>query len=160
MTRWVVPFGIALVASCVPFAFTLVVASSGAGAESVAQEVGNQACAACHKAIYDSYSQTAMARTSGPALANLIEGADHHAASDVTYRVYREGATAFLSYERRGRPELHGRQALKYYVGSNTRGRTFLFDIDGFLYQSPINYYRRNVSGACRRGMPNSARWS
>jgi Flp pilus assembly protein TadD len=30
---------------------------------------------------------------------------------------------------------------LKYYVGSNTRGRTFLFEIEGFLYQSPINYY-------------------
>jgi predicted CXXCH cytochrome family protein len=32
---------------------------------------------------------------------------------------------------------------LKYFVGSNTRGRTFLFSIDRFLYQSPINYYAR-----------------
>ena len=30
---------------------------------------------------------------------------------------------------------------LTHYVGSNTRGRTFLFQIDGFLYQSPVNYY-------------------
>ena len=27
------------------------------------------------------------------------------------------------------------------HVGSNTRGRAFLFEIDGFLYQTPINYY-------------------
>jgi hypothetical protein len=26
-------------------------------------------------------------------------------------------------------------------VGSNTRGRTFLFEIDGFLYQAHLNYY-------------------
>ena len=44
-------------------------------------------------------------------------------------------------YNRPGPTPLHGTQPLKYYVGSNTRGRTFLFDIEGFLYQSPINYF-------------------
>jgi Tfp pilus assembly protein PilF len=71
----------------------------------------------------------------------VIDGACHHGPSDVSYRVYREGETAFLGYERTGSSDLRGRQQLKYYVGSNTRGRTFLFDIDGFLYQSPINYF-------------------
>jgi len=104
-------------------------------------EVGNQACVSCHQAISDSYARTAMARTSGPAPANVIEGTFRHATSGVSYRIYREGAEAFLSYEREDPSVLHGRQRLKYYVGSNTRGRTFLFDVDGFLYQSPINYY-------------------
>ena len=36
---------------------------------------------------------------------------------------------------------MDGSQTLKYYLGSKTRGRTFLFEIDGFLYQAPINYY-------------------
>jgi hypothetical protein len=103
--------------------------------------VGNEACAPCHRAIYETYSQTAMARTSGPALPNLIEGSFHHAPSGVSYRVYRQGDRALLSYDRAQRPELHGTQELEYFVGSNTRGRTFLFEIDGFLYQSPINYY-------------------
>jgi hypothetical protein len=103
--------------------------------------VGNDACRRCHQAIYDSYSRTAMARTSGPAFPPL-EGSFHHAASGVSYRVYREGQTALLAYERAGGgAPLRGTQQLKYYVGSNTRGRTFLFDIDGFLYQAPINYY-------------------
>jgi hypothetical protein len=96
--------------------------------------VGNEACAPCHRAIYDAYSQTAMARTSGPALPNLIEGSFRHAPSGVSYRVYRQGDRALLSYDRP--PELHGTQELKYFVGSNTRGRTFLFEIDGFLYHA------------------------
>jgi Flp pilus assembly protein TadD len=102
--------------------------------------VGNRACRPCHQAIYESYSRTAMARTSGPAFPPL-EGSFEHLQSGVSYRVYREGQTAMLSYERAGSSPLHGTQALRYYVGSNTRGRTFLFDIDGFLYQAPINYY-------------------
>ena len=106
-----------------------------------AMGVGNDACAPCHKAIYDAYAATAMARTSGPAAAHIVEGTFQHQESGVSFRVYRDGTRALLSYDRSQGPELHGTQELKYFVGSNTRGRTFLFDIDGFLYQSPINYY-------------------
>jgi hypothetical protein len=102
--------------------------------------VGNDACRPCHQAIYDSYSRTVMARTSGPAFPPL-EGSFRHPSSGVSYRVYRDGEKALLSYERAVAAPLLGSLELKYYVGSNTRGRTFLFDIDGFLYQSPINYY-------------------
>jgi hypothetical protein len=105
-----------------------------------AREVGNQACRPCHQAIVDSYARTAMARTSGAASVGL-EGAFQHAASGVSYRVLRDGQSPRLTYERADRAALQGAHALKYYLGSNTRGRTFLFDIDGFLYQSPINYY-------------------
>ena len=103
--------------------------------------VGNEACAACHRAIYDSYAATAMARTSGPAGPNVIEGSFEHGSSGVSYQVRRQGRDAFLSYDRPGPRRLHGTQQLKYYIGSDTRGRTFLFTIDRFLYQSPINYY-------------------
>jgi Flp pilus assembly protein TadD len=102
--------------------------------------LGNQACRPCHQAIYDSYSRTSMARTSGPA-ALPQDGSFRHVQSGVSYRVFREGQTVVLTYDRAGSMALHGSQVLKYYVGSNTRGRTFLFDIDGFLYQAPINYY-------------------
>ena len=104
-------------------------------------EVGNEACRPCHAAVYESYSRTAMARTSGAALTGLVEGSFDHAASGISYQVQRQGSTAVLSYDRAGTPGLHGSQPLKYYVGSMTRGRTFLFEIDGFLYQAPINYY-------------------
>jgi Flp pilus assembly protein TadD len=105
------------------------------------QYVGNGACGSCHKAISDSYAQTAMARTSGPAAPNLIEGSFQHSPSGVSFRLFRQGRTARLAYDRSAGPPLHGAETLKYFVGSNTRGRTFLFEIDGFLYQSPVNYF-------------------
>ena len=84
-----------------------------------------------------------MARTSGPARSGLIEGAFTHARSGIRYRVFAEGDRAMLSFERLGNGAVTGRVPLKYFIGSNTRGRTFLFEIDRFLYQSPINYYAR-----------------
>ena len=117
-------------------------------------EVGNQACRPCHEAIYESYSRTAMARTSGAALPALIEGSFEHAPSGVSYRVLRRGQTGVLAYSRAGPPELQGSQPLKYYLGSNTRGRTFLFEIDGFLYQAPINYYTAKNGWEMSPGYP------
>ncbi len=103
--------------------------------------VGNEACGACHEEIYAQYSHTAMARTSGPACRNLIEGSVRHESSGVEYRISVEGAKVYLSYERPGDPGMRGRHELQYYVGSNTRGSTFLFEIEGLLYKSPINYF-------------------
>ncbi len=84
-----------------------------------------------------------MARTSGPARPGLIEGAFTHGRSGIRYRVFAEGEQGMLSFERPGDRAVAGRVPLRYFVGSNTRGRTFLFSIDRFLYQSPINYYGR-----------------
>ncbi len=125
--------------------FLLLAGAAGEGSDEgrrqLRTEVGNEACRPCHEAIHDSYSRTAMARTSGPALSELIEGSFEHVPSRVSYQILRRGETGVLSYYRAGSPSLHGSQSLKYYVGSKTRGRTFLFEIDGFLYQAPINYY-------------------
>ena len=113
----------------------------GARTAAAPSYVGNAACRSCHEEIYDAYSHTAMARTSGPARPNLIEGGFRHEPSGVEYRVLAEGEKAYLAYERRGDPGLRGRQELAYHVGSNTRGRTYLFEIGGLLYKSPINFY-------------------
>jgi hypothetical protein len=118
----------------------VVSAAVGTTPNAPAHPIGNDACRRCHPAIADSYARTAMARTSGPAFPPL-EGSFLHKPSGVAYRVFQSDRKAWLAYDRVGERPLHGTQELKSYVGSNTRGRTFLFDIDGFLYQSPINYY-------------------
>src|SRR5450432_1607958 len=92
---------------------------SVARATTAPRYVGNEACASCHRGIYDSYSRTPMARTSGPAWPNLIEGTFRHAPSGVEYRVFAEGDKAYLAYGRPGDPGLRGREELLYYVGSN-----------------------------------------
>ena len=107
--------------------------------EADAGQVGSRACQSCHAALYEAYSQTAMARTSGPALPHLIEGSFTHALSGVRYTISRLADRAILSYHRD--PDLQGSRRLKYFIGSNTRGRAFVFEIDGFLYNTPINYY-------------------
>ena len=103
--------------------------------------VGNRACATCHSSIYESYSRHPMALTSGVVSQTGIEGSFRHAPSSIIYRIYQKGTKTFFSYERPGDPTTNGKQELDYFVGSGTRGRSYLFSVDGFLYQAPISYY-------------------
>ncbi len=103
--------------------------------------VGNEACAKCHASIYESYQRTAMAQASGPASENLIAGDFFHKKSGVNYRIYAEGGKVWLSFERPGDPLVRGKRELLYYIGQGRRGRTYLFSVDGFLFESPVNWY-------------------
>jgi predicted CXXCH cytochrome family protein len=105
--------------------------------------VGNEACARCHAAIYASYQRTAMALASGRAVDALTPAPAQftHKASGVHYRIYGEAGRAWLSFDRPGDPEVRGKRELLYFIGSGRRGRTFLFETDGFLFESPVNWY-------------------
>src|ERR1700722_1598809 len=102
---------------------------------------GSEACAKCHSAIAASYSQTAMARASGQAIDQLTPADFTHAASGVHYRVYPENNAAMLSFDRPDDPAMHGTRRLQYFIGSGHRGRTYLFSLDDFFFESPINWY-------------------
>src|SRR5690349_16811192 len=86
------------------------------------QYVGNRACAACHLSIYQSYSQTPMALTSGLTGNNLVAGAFEHSPSAMRYRIYQKDGKAFLNYQRMDESEIRGTQELPFYVGSGRRG--------------------------------------
>ncbi|NYF78311.1 tetratricopeptide repeat protein [Granulicella arctica] len=106
------------------------------------------ACAGCHKEIYDRYEQTPMARGSGPALDGLgsfVPGGFRHAPSSVDYRVFLRDSDVWLTYNRDTQPSLHGELKLVYFIGSNQRGRTFLYQQDHRWFQAPINYYSRKA---------------
>jgi len=103
--------------------------------------VGNKACAKCHPAIYASYAKTAMAQSSGPAGENLIAGEFTHKPSGVRYSVYRDAGKIWLSFERPGDPPVLDKREFLYYIGQGRRGRTYLFSVDGFLFESPVNWY-------------------
>ena len=103
--------------------------------------VGNEACAKCHASIFESYERTAMAHASGPATENPIAGDFLHKKSGVHYRIYSEDGKLWLSFERPGDPSLRGKRELLYYIGQGRRGRTYLFSVDGFLFESPVNWY-------------------
>ena len=113
--------------------------------------VGSQACAGCHAAIFQRYSQTPMATSSGlagrSADAEKFDRASFsgsHAPYD--YSVRREGGGYFLDVRKRDGSEPPFRRQLKYFVGSGLAARSYLIDVDGFLYEAPATYYR--ASGA------------
>jgi tetratricopeptide (TPR) repeat protein len=108
-------------------------------------------CANCHKAIYEKYEQTAMARGSGIATAGLIPGGFHHKASDIDYSVFLRDGAAWMNYSRDAKSSqgaLAGERQLLYYIGSGHRGRTYLFEQNGQWFELPINHYTRKDSWA------------
>jgi Flp pilus assembly protein TadD len=131
-----------VLATCLPiFAQQSSTTHDTPGASSSKEYVGNEPCASCHAEIYKSYANTAMAHASGPAIKELIPGDFTHALSGVHYRVYADAKGAWLSFERPGDPAVNGKRQLLYFIGSGHRGRTYLFSVDGFAFESPINWY-------------------
>jgi len=83
-----------------------------------------------------------MAHASGPASENPIVGSFAHKQSGVAYRVYQDGGKLWLEFSRSGVPNLEGKRELLYYIGSaRLKGRTYLYKANGFLFESPINWY-------------------
>jgi hypothetical protein len=104
------------------------------------------ACAGCHREIYDSYQKTPMAQASGAATDGLLPGEFTHAASGVHYRLFLRDGRAWLSYDRPNAPSeraLKGEQELIYFIGSGQRGRTYLFQKQGYWFESPVNWYSK-----------------
>jgi tetratricopeptide (TPR) repeat protein len=114
---------------------------SSAQTKSAIVEPGNEACASCHAEIYTSYLKTVMARASGAAADGLITGELRHKPSGVVYRVYREDDRTWMSYEREKEKDFRGQRELLYFLGSGVKGRSYLFSVQGFLFETPINWY-------------------
>ena len=111
-----------------------------------AQTNPNAACASCHRAIYDRYQRTPMANGSGRAIDGLTSADFTHAASGIHYRIYEDAGRVYMSYDRdRAAPGgvLSGRQQLLYFLGSDKRGRTYLFEQQGYWFEIPINWYTK-----------------
>jgi Flp pilus assembly protein TadD len=87
-----------------------------------------------------------MARASGAAMDGLMEGSFTHQASGVHYRIFKRDGAGWLSYARPAEATggyLNGEVKLAYFIGSNTRGRTYLFERDGYWFETPLNWYAK-----------------
>src|SRR5438105_1176370 len=93
--------------------------------------VGSQACRPCHAAIADKYAQTPMARSSGRAEPMAPVG---FVAAGHRYRI--EGKR--LSFE-------GGTSSIDYFIGSNSAGRTWLRETDGYLFELPVTWYAQKM---------------
>ena len=103
-------------------------------------EAGSEVCSGCHDQIYKSYSKTVMANASGLAANGVITGEFEDKISGVRYRVYKQGEQVWMSYERASE-KFSGQRELLYFIGSGRKGRSYLFSVQGFLFETPINWY-------------------
>lgn len=118
-------------------------ASCAAGAEFA----GSQACAPCHEAIYRSFMATAMARGSGRVgtgeTKERFDRAEFRDSQGIfAYRIGQEAGRYFFDFEQqRTRQPITGRRRLEYFVGSGSHARSYLLNVNGFLYEAPVSYY-------------------
>lgn len=128
-----------------------------------AKYVGNEACAECHAAEFQSYKLTAHSQALSP-LDPSAEPADaefKHATSQRDYRIYRDGD------EFRQRELLADEQgviaeqdyAMDWLIGSGRHSRSYLVEIDGFLVESPVTWYSSRKSWDVSPGYDNPHHW-
>jgi len=106
--------------------------------------VGSKVCSSCHSEIAKSYALTAMAQASGRATElHLPNGEVSAAKANVTYSVTTKDGDLQLAY-RKKMPDgvtVEGAKSLRYYIGSGSHGRGFIFEEGGQPFQAPIAYY-------------------
>ena len=110
-----------------------------------ADGVGSAVCAECHRAIYDTYRQTPMARSSGragdpPSPEKFARAAFDHAPTGFQYRVSRKDGAYLLEFAKSD-GTLRGAKPLPYFIGSGATARSYLLADDGYLFEAPVAYY-------------------
>jgi predicted CXXCH cytochrome family protein len=112
--------------------------------------VGDAACAECHPHPAESYHQHPMGRSLAPVAhvaANQRYDAGVHNPFETEgfrYQVVREGDKVFHQQtvtDAQGRVVADQRVEMDFVIGSGTRAHSYLFQRDGFLFQSPITWY-------------------
>ena len=111
--------------------------------------VGDAKCAGCHADLAASYAHHPMGRSLAPVgEASPIEQytPEHHnpfTASGLWYAVRRDGDRV-THREWAGpaaRPTAEVTEPVHYAVGSGSKGRSYLVERDGYLFQSPITWF-------------------
>jgi predicted CXXCH cytochrome family protein len=127
------------------FPLILLAMSCASGADLV----GNRVCASCHATIFRAYMRTPMAQSSGKAGAgDMKETFDRPEFRDdrnaFSYKVSPDYRFEFT--QQRASQPITGRRDLAYFIGSGAAARTFLIDDGGFLFESPVTFYRSSAS--------------
>lgn len=113
--------------------------------------VGDAVCASCHPDQAESYGLHPMGRSLEP-VSRLVEQA--HGVKETLGTFERDGFRFTIARQagkmvhRESRLSPGGQTVtelavpIDYAIGSGTRGRTFLIDRDGYLFQSPVSWFQ------------------
>src|SRR6516165_10437669 len=123
------------------FVFTLLIFGTAHAFQPTPVRVADAQCGKCHKEIFQSYLSTPMARASGAAEENLIQGTFLHAPADVNYSVSSVDGVPHLSFRSGKHPDISGGYRLLYFLGSGHLGTTYLYELNHYLFESPVAWY-------------------
>jgi hypothetical protein len=113
------------------------------------QYVGDAVCAECHRDIAESYRKHPMGRSLVP-LAAALSGPEAPAtpgsfnAAGFRYQVERQGGRLVhreQALDSQGQVLTTQEAPMDFAFGSGRRGRSYLFDRNGYLFESPITWY-------------------
>ncbi len=112
--------------------------------------VGSQACAGCHRQIYQRYQGVAMAHSMSPANAAAPLAGEPITVSSTklnrVFQVYREGSDVYQSESEIGAGgEIVFKAAFKleFAVGSGVNGFSYAVRRGDYLFEAPLSYYSR-----------------
>jgi predicted CXXCH cytochrome family protein len=111
--------------------------------------VGDAACVECHGDIAKHYSSHPMGRSAAPTNPALLRevsgsGGVRFEHDGWVYRVFERDHKVWHSVERtdaKGQSVAVAKFEAAYEIGSGTRGKTYLVEREGRLFQSPISWY-------------------
>ena len=116
--------------------------------------IGSEACADCHPLIAESFAKHSMGRSA--ALVRATSQGPAEGSESTSFRLKSgaflavresEGSVYHEAYEvdSEGRriPELSRSIRVECEIGSGERGKTFLYDREGYLFESPISWFRQ-----------------
>ncbi len=103
--------------------------------------LANPTCAPCHRALYDAYQKSAMARTSGVVTTAILTDARIEQPSIAAVFTVDAAARTF-SFQRKAK----GSRPLHWFIGSGKVGRSFAFVDDNFLFQAPVSFFSASKS--------------
>ncbi len=116
------------------------------------QYIGSKVCAACHPAIYLSYSKTAMGRSmaSGDdaSVQDLVPAPftlfDNEAGEYFEVARKQDGLyQSQYAVNRSGKDIFRQTRKLAYVVGAGENGFGFIVERGGFLFEAPLTYYSK-----------------
>jgi hypothetical protein len=109
------------------------------------QFAGSESCARCHKKIYDSHIHTAHYLTTRPASEKYIKGNFHTGKNSFTYDsgmvvvMEKRDSGLFQVGYYKGVEKITKR--FDIVVGSGSKGQTYIYRTDNWLFQLPVSYF-------------------
>ena len=110
--------------------------------------VGDAACAGCHRALAETYARHPMGRSvtaaGGLAALDRYDPASHNPFEQWgdRFRVVPRDGRVFHQETRDG---VTLEAEVRFALGSGTRGRSYVVDRDGYLFQSPVSWFSQKA---------------